>query len=778
MAGMTAPLGSSQTQALASQHTQTIPLLLRELGVSLLVSTYQAGQLILLRDQPQGLNTHFLPMGKPMGMAARGSQLAIGSDCQVWQYWNMPAVAPKLQPSGSHDAAYLPRHSHITGDIDIHEMAWADDGELWLVNTKMSCLCTLAPEHSVIPRWRPPFVSQYDLGDRCHLNGLAMRDGKPAYVTALGATDTPGGWRVNKASGGLLMRLSDEKILVDGLSMPHSPRWYDGRLWYLESGAGQLCTLDPDTGEKTVIAEMPGFTRGLDFVGRYAFVGLSQVRETAVFAGLPLTERVSERQCGVWVIDLVERKIVGFVVFTGKVQEIFAVIALPWRQPGVLELTDPLLRSSYSIPDAAIQSFAMPEATDSQLADATVLHRKGDFAQAIAAYRQILAEQPDHAVVCFQLGMALVDAAQWQEAATVLGDVVTAQPGNAEAQNSLGLVWVRLGDDVRAIEHFNLAIAADRQYAQAYFNRALSRLRLGDYRQGWEDYEWRWQLPAFHPFQCPQPKWQGEDISDKVLLVHTEQGNGDAMQFARFLTLAAKRCRKLIVVCGENLKAVLATVEGVAEVRVPGPLPADLFDAFCPLLSLPQVLDINLDNLPTQIPYLHVPARTLVPDLPGDGFKVGLVWTGSSTQKENQRRSCPLETLLSLTDLPGIQLYSLQKPLGDGEAELLASHGVEDLEADGTGYGYTAAYVHKLDLVISVCTSVAHLAGALGEPVWVLLAKHSDWRWGLTGETSPWYPDMHLIRQQTEGDWPELIARVRVELARVSRPSLEDQARD
>ncbi|MDN5923392.1 MAG: TIGR03032 family protein, partial [Xanthomonadales bacterium] len=347
---MTEIVSHQDAAALASQHTQSFPPLLRQLGVSLAVSTYQAGQMILLRDQGESLNTHFQPMSKPMGMSLHGGSLVIGTDCQVRTFYNMTAVAPKLEPRGRHDAALMPRRSHVTGDIDIHEMGFAGD-ELWLVNTKMSCLCTLAEEHSVVPRWRPPFVSEYDLTDRCHLNGLAIRDGEPTYVSALGETDTPGGWRDNKASGGLLMRISDEQVLARGLSMPHSPRWYDNKLWYLESGAGQLCTLDPDSGTKDVIIELPGFTRGLDFVGRYAFIGLSQVRETAVFAGLPLTERVSDRQCGVWVVDVLKRQIVAFASFTGKVQEIFAVSVLPWRYPALLEMDDPHVRSSYSVPD-------------------------------------------------------------------------------------------------------------------------------------------------------------------------------------------------------------------------------------------------------------------------------------------------------------------------------------------------------------------------------------------------------------------------------------------
>ena len=258
------------TEALQSQHTTTFPELLRQAKASLVVSTYQAGKLILLRAGEQGLNTHFVSLPKPMGVAFNGGRLSVGSGPRVIDYFNMSNVGPKVEPVNSHDGAFLARQTHVTGDIDIHEMGFADDGELWIVNTKKSCLCTLDVQHSVVPRWRPPFISGYDLTDRCHLNGLGMRDGKPKYVSALGTSDKPAGWRENKAFGGMIMDIDSNEMIVDGLSMPHSPRWYQNKLWVLESGAGQLITIDPATGDKTVVAQVPGFCRGIDFIERYA----------------------------------------------------------------------------------------------------------------------------------------------------------------------------------------------------------------------------------------------------------------------------------------------------------------------------------------------------------------------------------------------------------------------------------------------------------------------------------------------------------------------------
>ncbi len=180
---------------LRAVHSPMFPALLRQLGVSLLVTTYQAGKLVIVRDEGDHLNTHFRGFQAPMGMALSGDRLAVGTKIQVWEFVDVPAVTAKLEPPGRHDACFLPRSSHVTGNIQIHEMAWGAAGVLWVVNTRFSCLCTLDPSASFTPQWRPPFVSALEPTDRCHLNGLGMEAGRPRYVTALGDTDTPAGWR-------------------------------------------------------------------------------------------------------------------------------------------------------------------------------------------------------------------------------------------------------------------------------------------------------------------------------------------------------------------------------------------------------------------------------------------------------------------------------------------------------------------------------------------------------------------------------------------------------
>jgi uncharacterized protein (TIGR03032 family) len=345
---------------LRSVHTESFPALLQQHGISLFVTTYQAGKLVVLRADGNRLNTHFRDFQKPMGLAIdrfhNGNRVAIGTATQIWEFHNLPAICDKLEPKGMHDRVYMPRASHVTGDVLIHEMAWSER-ELWFVNTRFSCLCTRESEYSFAPRWQPSFITGLAPEDRCHLNGLAMDRNRPALVSALGVADTPGGWREHKRSGGVIIDLASGEVVVRGLSMPHSPRLYDGRLWLLESGTGSIGHVDTARGKYQSIATLPGFTRGLDFFGPFAFIGLSQVRESAVFSGIAIAERpVVERACGVWVVDLRTGQTVAFVKFEDAVQEIFAVEVLhDCRYPEVINDNQPLIADSFVLPDAALR---------------------------------------------------------------------------------------------------------------------------------------------------------------------------------------------------------------------------------------------------------------------------------------------------------------------------------------------------------------------------------------------------------------------------------------
>lgn len=315
-----------------------------------------------VRSEGDRLNTHFRNFPSPMGLALSddGNRLAIGTTTQVWEFRDVPSVARRLATAGSHDACYLPRSSHVTGNIQIHEMAYGNGGELWFVNTRFSCLATHDTESSFVPRWRPPFITELEPSDRCHLNGLAMKDGKPKYVTALGETNVMAGWRPNKATGGVIVDVDSGEILCRGLSMPHSPRWHGAQLWVCESGSGTLGTVDLNTGKYEPVAAVPGFTRGLDFAGDLAFVGLSQVRESAIFSGIPITERLApeQRTCGVCVVDLRRGEMVALLKFESGVQEIFAVSVLARQFPELMNDDETLLENSFVVPTDCLDDVA------------------------------------------------------------------------------------------------------------------------------------------------------------------------------------------------------------------------------------------------------------------------------------------------------------------------------------------------------------------------------------------------------------------------------------
>src|SRR5436190_2863441 len=213
-------------------QTESFVALLQQLGASLLISTYQANKLLVARAAGGGLSMLVRTFDRPMGLAADARRLTIATRDQIWLLRNAPDIAPRVEPAGQHDACFVPRSCHVTGDIGVHELAWAGD-ELWIVNTRFSCLCTLDPDYSFVPRWRPPFITALTAEDRCHLNGLAIIDGRPKYVTALGQNDTKDSWRATKPHGGCLIDIPTGEIITRGLSMPHSPRWHDGRLWLL-----------------------------------------------------------------------------------------------------------------------------------------------------------------------------------------------------------------------------------------------------------------------------------------------------------------------------------------------------------------------------------------------------------------------------------------------------------------------------------------------------------------------------------------------------------------
>jgi uncharacterized protein (TIGR03032 family) len=325
-------------------------------GGSLWLTTYQAGKVVAVGwsgRQVTVLPRHFQ---KPMGLAIDGPQLALAAQHEIWLFANAPLLAPEYledQP-GRYDALFLPRVAYFTGDLNVHDLAFAGDGALWLVNTRFSCLSALSHEYSFVPRWKPAFVSELVPEDRCHLNGLAIRDGRPAYVTALGTTDAAGAWRANKATGGVVVDVATGDIVLRGAAMPHSPRWHDGRLWLLNSGTGELWVVDVATGAQSVVCGLPGYLRGLCFAGAYALVGLSRIREKHIFGGLPIEQRHRELRCGVAVVDVRSGQTAGLIEFTRGCTELYDVHFLPGvLRPMVLNLDKPAARQAFTAPEFA-----------------------------------------------------------------------------------------------------------------------------------------------------------------------------------------------------------------------------------------------------------------------------------------------------------------------------------------------------------------------------------------------------------------------------------------
>jgi uncharacterized protein (TIGR03032 family) len=308
------------------EHSPSLTALLGQLGASLVVSTYQAGKVITVGVHQQKADIRFYHFEQAMGVARTPTGLAVGSRRQIWTLAGHPDLGPRVAPANKYDIALLTRQSHYTGPVMGHEMGWGK-GQFWFINTLFSCLCVVHPDYNFVPKWKPPFVSKLAPEDRCHLNGLAMEGEEPRYVTALGETDTAGGWRPNKATGGCLIDLNSSEIVLRGLCMPHSPRVHQGRTYFLDSGRGHLCVLDG--AKPAVVAGVTGYTRGMDLRGNFAFVGMSRIRETSVFGGLPIAEKRDELRCGVAVIDLRTGQLAAFLHFLAGVEEVFEVKLLP-----------------------------------------------------------------------------------------------------------------------------------------------------------------------------------------------------------------------------------------------------------------------------------------------------------------------------------------------------------------------------------------------------------------------------------------------------------------
>jgi len=347
---------SQQPQAAQPQLSITTSRLftawMLEQGVSLGFSTYEAGKVFLIGLQPDGrLSVFERTLERCMGFCATDRTLYLSTLYQLWRFEN--ALEPGQEHNG-YDRLYIPRMSWVTGDIDIHDMALDGSGRLCFISTLFSCLATVSEQHSFAPLWKPPFISRLAAEDRCHLNGLALRDGRPRYVTCVSASDVNDGWREKRRDGGMLIDIHTDETLLGGLSMPHSPRWYRERLWLLDSGSGYFGYADLAAKRFVPLTFCPGYLRGLSFVGDFAVVGTSGLRQNRTFAGLSIEENLraknAEARCGLQVIDLRTGDVVQWVRIEGVINELYDVVLLPGvRRPMILGFKTDEVRRTISV---------------------------------------------------------------------------------------------------------------------------------------------------------------------------------------------------------------------------------------------------------------------------------------------------------------------------------------------------------------------------------------------------------------------------------------------
>ncbi|GBF82035.1 TIGR03032 family protein [Aphanothece sacrum] len=325
---------------------------LEQQNISIAATTYQTNRLFFVSGQANGrLKLHERLFDKPMGLYVAANRLYMTTRYQIWDFHNLLDSGEKSQEA---DRLYVPRTAYTTGDVNAHEIVLDNAQNVIFVNTDFSCLATINPDYSFVPLWRPSFISKLVPEDRCHLNGLAMVEGKPAYVTACSATDTAAGWRNHRLDGGVVIDVNHNEIIVTGLSMPHSPRWYQGKLWLLNSGTGEFGYIQDQRFDPIIFC--PGFVRGLAFWQNFAFVGLSQLRSQS-FSGLPLEKRLMSEgnrpQSGLMVIDLQTGKTLHWLYFQSIIEELFDVVVLPGvSQPETIGLQGDEIQRLVTFPES------------------------------------------------------------------------------------------------------------------------------------------------------------------------------------------------------------------------------------------------------------------------------------------------------------------------------------------------------------------------------------------------------------------------------------------
>ena len=397
-----------------------------------------------------------------------------------------------------------------------------------------------------------------------------------------------------------------------------------------------------------------------------------------------------------------------------------------------------------------------------------IIARMRRLQEAEVLLKQAIAKRPDVPHWHFELRNVLRYAFRLDESLAAAREAVRLNPRSAQFRNGLAQVYFDRGEYDAGYNAVLEALACDPEHPESHLSLAHTMLASGNYRAGWIEYEWRFRSKIYaNALTKPtRPFWSGAPLPGRRLVISTDQGFGDSFQFERYIPMAAARCAGVTLLCRPPQVALLGRVAGVDRV-VTKLEDAGEHAAFCWLASLPYVFGTEVSTIPTPIPYLTADPvlraqwrAELDRQVGSQGVRVGVVWAGNPDNTADWRRSLPLEALKGLAGVPGVTLISLQKPVPDPDKAAFAALGLHDFSAELTDFGATAAAIANLDLVVTVDSAVAHLAGAMGVPTWTLIYEPADWRWLTRREDSPWYPTMRLFRQPRVGVWEEPIERL------------------
>lgn len=419
----------------------------------------------------------------------------------------------------------------------------------------------------------------------------------------------------------------------------------------------------------------------------------------------------------------------------------------------------------------AIQVQPDPSAACNNLGN--LYQKLGDYPQAAGCYSKVLERNPDLAEAHYNLGSVLRLMESYEPALKHLTHAVRLKPDYAEAWNNLALTCKNIGALDRALVCFNKAVECQPDLAAAHWNRSFIHLLKEDYITGWNDFEWRFRLPhwkTIYPLRPITPCWDGSSCPYHTILVHDEQGLGDTLQFIRYLPMVRSRCGRTVLETRPEMVSLLRNAPGVDQIVVRPKTETEQApcDYHVPLMSLPGIFRTTVETIPAHVPYLYadpVKCSKWAPQLSGPGMRIGLTWAGRPQHTNDRNRSCPLSAFLPLLAVPGTRFVSLQKGEAAGQLRQLSHpYQIDDLGGQLYDLSDTAAVIANLDLLITVDTAVAHLAGAMGKPVWVMIPYIADWRWGTSGQASSWYPSLRLFRQPSPKDWPAVLDAIRREL--------------